>query len=59
MKYIRFIRTFFNFFGTQNDFLYPFDGQINDECCQFKKSHWYKTRIGFTTAWKVAKTINL
>lgn len=59
MKYIyNFLSTFFRFLGTQNDYLYPFEGQINGESCPYKKAHWYKTRIGFNTAWRIAKSIH-
>lgn len=59
MKYYRFIRCFFRFFGSQNDYLYPFKGQVNGDVLPFKKPHWYKTRIGFRTAWDIAKCIHL
>lgn len=55
MKYYRFIKTFFSFLGSQNDYLYPFEGQINSGGCPYSKPHWYKTRIGLGTAWGIAK----
>lgn len=58
-KYYRFIRCFFIFFGSQNDYLFPFEGQINPDSCPYPKPHWYKTRIGFQTAWNIAKSIHL
>ena len=58
-KYFRAIKCFFKFLGMQNDYLYPFEGQINSDSCPFKKAHWYKTRIGFSTAWDIAKSIHL
>ena len=59
MKYYRFICGFFRYFGRQNDYLYPFDGQVNPESCPFKKPHLWKTRIGFNTAWSLAKLKHL
>ncbi len=59
MKYYRFIRCFFKFFGSQNDYLYPFEGQVNGDSMPFKIPHWYKTRFGFNTAWSIAKCIHL
>jgi hypothetical protein len=58
MRVLRFIKTFLSWLGSQNDYLYPFEGQINNEMCSFKKSHWWKTRIGFRTAWDMARTID-
>ena len=58
-KYLRFIGCFFRFLGTQNDYLYPFEGQVNDDSCPYKKAHLWKTRIGFSTAWNIAKSIHL
>ncbi len=58
MKLFRILRTFFRFFGTQNDYLYPFDGQINADSCPYKKAHWYKTRIGLRTAWDIAESVH-
>jgi len=55
MKYIHFIRCYFSFLGMQNDYLYPFEGQINPESCPFKKPHLWKTRIGFKTAFEISK----
>ena len=57
MKYFQFIRCFFKFLGTQNDYLYPFEGQVNADSCPYQKAHLWKTRIGFGTAWLIAKTI--
>lgn len=57
MKYIKFIQSFFRFLGTQNDYLFPFEGQINAESCPFQKPHWWKTRIGFSTAYRIAKSV--
>lgn len=56
--YFRFWKTFFNFLGSQNDYLFPFEGQINPESCPYPKAHWYKTRIGFKTAYNIAKAVN-
>lgn len=59
MIYIKLIKTFFFYLGMQNDYLFPFEGQEFNNSCQFKKPHWYKTRIGFRTAWGLAKVIVL
>lgn len=59
MKYYRFVRCFFSFVGSQNDYLYPFEGQINADSLPFQKPHLYKTRIGISTAWNLAKCIHL
>jgi hypothetical protein len=40
---IRFWCLFFDYLGSQN----YYEG--------IDKGHWYKTRIGFKTAWKLAK----
>lgn len=58
MKYFRFIKSFFTFLGMQNDYLYPFEGQIFPDSCPFKKPHWWKTRVGLSTAWGIAKSIH-
>lgn len=58
MKCIIFFKLFFKYLGMQNDYLYPFEGQINVDVCPFKKSHWYKTRVGFNTAWLLAKLVS-
>jgi hypothetical protein len=44
-KIYSFWRFFFNLLGTQN----YYQG--------IDKGHWWKTRCGFKTAWKVAKKI--
>ena len=59
MKYLKAIRCFFRFFGHQNDYLYPFEGQINGDSCPYKKPHLWKTRFGITTSWDIAKSIHL
>lgn len=56
-KYFNFIRCFLKFLGRQNDYLYPFEGQVNAEALPFKKAHWWKTRIGVGTAMDLAKSI--
>jgi hypothetical protein len=55
IKYYRFIKCFFSFLGTQNDYLYPFDGCVHPDSYPFQKPHLWKTRIGFSTAWSIAK----
>ena len=57
IKYFQFIRCFFRFLGSQNDYLFPFEGQHEPHGCPYNKPHWYKTRIGFDTAFNLAKTI--
>ncbi len=56
MKIIRFIKIFFDFFGTQNDYLYPLSEEHGkDHWHPFDKSHLWKTRFGFNTSWAIAK----
>lgn len=47
MKYVRFIKSFITYLGTQNCY-YGVD-----------KVHWWRTRVGFKTAWEIAKVIHL
>ena len=49
--------TFFKFLGSQNDYLYPHKGTENYPH-PFDKPHLWKTRLGFKTAWDLAKIIN-
>lgn len=56
-KYTSFIKSFFTFLGMQNDYLYPFEGQIHPDSCPYPKAHWWKTRMGIKTAYKLAKNI--
>jgi len=52
--YIRFIKAFFDFFGRQNDYLYP-NEQTKDLWHPFQKKHLWKTRFGFITSFEIAK----
>ena len=54
MRVIKFIQTFFTFFGHQNDYCYP--NEATKDCWYpFNKPHLWKTRFGFKTAWDIAK----
>lgn len=48
------LNSFFTFFGKQNDYLFPPKGE-DAEGYPFKKPHLWKTRIGFGTAYRLAK----
>lgn len=58
VRVIRFIKILFSWLGSQNDYLYPFKGQINLEGCPYPRPHWWKTRVGFRTAWGMAKLVD-
>lgn len=46
------LSTFFSFLGTQNDYLFPGPGRTGTKY-PFDKPHWWRTRIGFKTAWEL------
>jgi hypothetical protein len=51
-----FISIFFDFFGSQNDYLYPTTNDLIGYT-PFKKPHLWKTRFGFKTSYNLAKYI--
>jgi len=55
MKTMKRIIEFFSWFGRQNDYLFPYEGQTT--WTPFKKPHLWKTRFGFDTSWCLAKII--
>ncbi len=52
------ILTFFEFFGSQNDYLFPWDGCLFPEHFPFQKPHLWKTRLGIKTSWDLARAIH-
>lgn len=50
--------TFFQFLGSQNDYLYPPKNCEHPEQYPFSKKHLWKTRIGFKTAYDLANIIH-
>jgi hypothetical protein len=53
-KSIQFISCFFRWFGHQNHYAWDETGQ---EEGLTRKPHLWKTRFGFSTAWRLAKII--
>lgn len=56
MKIFYFIYEFFYWLGIQNDYNYPSDENYKP-WHPYPKKHLWKTRIGFKTAWNIAKFV--
>ena len=55
-KVATFVGVFFDFFGRQNDYLYP-ASQDQIGYTPFEKPHLWKTRFGFKTSYNLANYI--